>query len=248
MPRGATREGHMATLNNLNSTSVDTARDIGNKARHGTQTLSAKAQKRGQQISRRARSGLQKAQIGITVGSTLLQSLLHYNERKARQNQRKVIHQAHHLRNALQDTLRPAWSKTEDVIQGGLETTQDALQKSMKNARERLTKAQKNLERLEKASRERLESGWSAVQDRVEEGSQQMRGMLTRAGSNAKGSRQTAQKRHKHSRRKRSRALFRLGLVIGLALALLYTPFTGAEARQRVRLFWEQARQSFAHN
>jgi len=232
----------MAARTDINSRGVDTARDIGEKTRHGAQTLSAQAQKSSQQVSRQTQSGLQKVQIAITVGSALLQSLLHSQERTARKSRRGATRQARHFRNAVQDTFQPTWSKTQDVIGEGLETTEVTLQKRVKRARKNLRKTQKNLKHLQKAAQENLESGWSAARDKWEEGSQQVSRNLTKVGSNAQGASKTIQKRYRHSQRKRARAraLFRWGLVIGFVLALLYTPITGAEIRHRIILFWKK--------
>jgi hypothetical protein len=41
-------------------------------------------------------------------------------------------------------------------------------------------------------------------------------------------------------RRQRRKFFFRLGLLTGLALALLYTPWPGSESRQRLADFWQE--------
>jgi hypothetical protein len=102
------------------------------------QTLAAQAQKSSQQVSRQTQSGLQKVQVGITVGSALFQRLLHSHEGKACKNRRRAIHQARRFQNIVQDTFQPTWSKAQDVIQVGLETTEVTLQRRMKRTRKNL--------------------------------------------------------------------------------------------------------------
>lgn len=47
---------------------------------------------------------------------------------------------------------------------------------------------------------------------------------------------------HLQTKRRRRRALFRIGLIAGAILALLYTPLSGAEIRQRLNAQWQQYR------
>jgi gas vesicle protein len=47
---------------------------------------------------------------------------------------------------------------------------------------------------------------------------------------------------HLQIKRRRRRALFRIGLIAGAILALLYTPLSGAEIRQRLNAQWQQYR------
>lgn len=249
----------MATLNNLKAAGTDAAKGIGEKARHGAHTASAQVQKGGEQAYERARLGLQRAQVAATVGSALLQGFLHSQERQARKNQRKLAHQADHARGVFEDRLQPAWAKTQEVLQVGREATQDTLQnawetsqhvleKRMKRARKQLRKTRKNLKHMQKAAQENLKSGWATTQDTVGEGSQLVSRSLMQLGSNAKDASKAVQKRYKHYQRKRTRArkLFRWGLVVGLILALLFAPASGAETRRRLAAFWEQYKQSLA--
>lgn len=259
----------MAKLNTLKSAGADTAKDIGEKVRHGAHTTSAHVQRGGEQAYEQARFGLQKAQVAVTIGTALLQGLLRLQEKQARKNAREAAHQARHARNTVQERLQPTWSKTQELLQEGRETAQDALQsswetsqralkKNAKRARKQLKKTQKNLKHMQKEVQENVESGlshvqenlksgWSATQDTVEEGSQQVLKRLTQVGSNARDTRKAMQKRYKHYQRKRARgrALFRWGLVMGFVLTLLFTPVAGAETRRRLMLFWERYKQYF---
>jgi ABC-type transporter Mla subunit MlaD len=258
----------MAKLNTLKSAGADTAKDIGEKVRHGAHTTSAHVQRGGEQAYEQARFGLQKAQVAVTIGTALLQGLLRLQEKQARKNAREATHQARHVRSTVQDRLQPTLSKTQELLQEGRETAQDTLQsgwetsqralkKNAKRARKRLKKTQKNLKHMQKAVQENVESGlsrvqenlksgWSATQDTVE-GSQQVLKRLTQVGSNARDTRKAMQKRYKHYQRKRARgrASFRWGLVMGFVLTLLFTPVAGAETRRHLMLFWERYKQYF---
>lgn len=250
----------MATLNNLNSKSADATEVVSTRGGYVAHTVSSQASKRGQQIYRQAQVGLAKAQIAAAVGIALLKGLLNNKEMKARKSQRR----ARHVQHAVQDKLQPVWSKTQDVIQAGrettqdlLETTQERLQKRAKHAQKDLKKARKRLKHMQKSAQKNLESGWStaqdglksgwsATQDKLGESSQQARKSMKQVSSNMKDARKTAQKRYKHYQHKRARArmLFRWGLVAGVVLALLFTPVTGLEARERIKQLWERYKQS----
>lgn len=247
----------MATLNNIKSTGMDAMKDASDKARHGVRTASVQVQKGGEQAYERARLGLQRAQVAATIGSALLQSFLHSQEKQARKNKHKLAHQARHAGGVLQDTLQPAWEKTQEVLQTGKDATQDTLQNawetsqhalkmSKKQARKQLKKTRKSLKRMQKAAQENLSSAWETTQDTVGEGSQRVSKGLAQIGSSVQDAGQAVQKRYKHARRKRARArsLFRWGLAIGLLLAVLFAPLSGAETRQRLAGYWERYKQS----
>lgn len=249
----------MATLNNVKSTGVETAKDMGKKTRSLVRTASARAQKGGEQTYQQTRRGLRRVQMATTVGGALLQGWLLYNKQRARKNQREATHQAQHMQHNAQKKLEPAWSKMQEVFLEGREVAQEMLEKQAKNASKQLKKAQKNVQHIQKAAQENvksglshmqegLESGWSTTQDILEEGSRQMQKGLTQLGANARDARKTVRKRYKHARRKRARArkVFRWGVVIGIVLAFLFTPVPGSEVRRRLMSFWQECRQYLA--
>ncbi len=41
-------------------------------------------------------------------------------------------------------------------------------------------------------------------------------------------------------KRRRAKMLFRLGLLVGVTLAFLYTPWPGADVRRRLSAWWQQ--------
>jgi hypothetical protein len=70
---------------------------------------------------------------------------------------------------------------------------------------------------------------------------------LQRVADNAKDVKEAMQEGYASYQRKRrrKRILFRIGLLAGVAMALLYTPLAGSDVRQRIAARWQQYRSYF---
>lgn len=246
----------MELLNHTRQTANDKTKEIKHKALAQTQYATAKAREESQQLYERAQITLRRATLLAAAGSALLQHFMRANEKKLRKQRRELAHKAAHWQERAQDTLHPAWTKTQHTLQDSAEATQNTLKTGLESIQENARKTQKNLQHMQKTARknlkkgwsstqESLEAGWSSVQDRVEEGSQQVLSNLAQVATSTKEAKKALQKRYKRHQLKRAwaRRLFRWGLVSGFLLALLFAPINGAETRKRIGRLWNQYKQ-----
>lgn len=183
-------------------------------------------------------SGWHFIQSLLGAGLALIQYALDYNNKKRRKQINKTARQLAYLQGNIQGRTQPIWSKTKHAVQMGMGTTQDMLTKNTKLARKNLKKAQKNLSKVQG----NIGTGLATTQKMWRQAGSQTSARLQQMGSNAKDLRGDIQQRYARHQRKRRRArvLFRLGLLAGVVTALLYAPFSGAEARQRLVERWTQ--------
>ncbi len=78
--------------------------------------------------------------------------------------------------------------------------------------------------------------GKSATQDAVDKASKKANASLAAAKSNVQDKLDDAQTARERKARRKANAqgLFRFGLIVGLVIALLYTPTPGAQIRQQL--------------
>jgi gas vesicle protein len=122
----------------------------------------------------------------------------------------------------------------------------------MKDANKKLKKARKNLKKLQGTLQDTVQTGLSQTQDVLLAGLGATQDVLgTSSKKTAKGL-QDAQKNvqdtqrslqtqleRRARRRKRGRTMFRLGLLAGFVVMVLYTPWPGSETRRQLVTFWQ---------
>ncbi len=86
-----------------------------------------------------------------------------------------------------------------------------------------------------------LLTGLEAAQDVLGKNSKRASKSLKKTQKNVKDTRDASQSKLelRARRRKRAKAMFRLGLVAGIVLMLLYAPWPGSETRRQLVEFWQ---------
>ena len=81
-----------------------------------------------------------------------------------------------------------------------------------------------------------MQTGLSRTQDVLGKNAKRAAKNLKKAQESLKGTRDTLQTKleRRARRRRRARTMFRLGLLTGIVLVLLYTPWPGSETRNRI--------------
>ncbi|MBE3558462.1 MAG: YtxH domain-containing protein [Ktedonobacteraceae bacterium] len=256
----------MVKLPTWNSTQADTIKESGDKARHKAQRTYTTARNAAQatyettrdtalrtyaNVQSNMQSTVRKASLAIAALLGLLQGQLSYNRKKRGRNWKKIRKQTQKnlrfLQGTVQDTIQPAWSKTQDAIQTGMGTAQALFTKQARSAQENLRKAQENLKAMQAALQENLSTGMTTAQTLLSRGSRQAQQNLSQAASSARDLGDTLQKQfvRYQRRRQRARTLFRWGLIAGIVVALLYTPVPGSEVRRRIAEQWQRYRSYF---
>ena len=202
-------------------------------------------------------SGVSKTWETLLVGLVAMQGLLkgwRQQKRTAKtlaRSQKKAQKNLKKVQRTVQKSLRSGVSTTQDALQTGLEVAQVALGQNVKRVNKNLKKAQKNLRKnlknLQGPLQENLQTGLSRTQDVLLTGldtTQDVLGKnakratknLKKAQANLKDTRDTLQTQleRRSKRRRRARTIFRLGLLTGIVLVLLYTPWPGSETRDRI--------------
>ncbi len=174
-------------------------------------------------------------------------------------------------KNTTLDILARARENAQSTLKTTRQATQGTLTKVQKNTKVGLTKVQRLLATgmgilaalfyenqrkgqdklkqaqvsLQKTATPMLEK----TQDVVVTSTMKASKSLQKAADNAKDIKESLQDRYAHyqQKRRRNRAFFRIGLLAGVVLALLYTPLTGSDVRQRIVQRWQQYRSSFGH-
>lgn len=233
----------MATLSELNRASTDKAKDVGGKVKDSTQKLYSNTK----DIARDKYADMQQVMLAnatqllalLSAGLALVDGWLKYRQQLASERLKQVSKSQAMVQDVVQDAVQenvmPAWKTAQTTLATGLSTAQDTLGK-------RARKVQKNLQDLQSSVQDSVGSGWSRTQDVVGKSTKQASEGLAQVASSAKDVTETVLDKYEQfqERRQRARTLFRWGLVIGVALAFLYTPQTGAEVRHRINQQWEQ--------
>jgi hypothetical protein len=202
-------------------------------------------------------SGASKTRETLLVGLGATQGLLKDWRRQKRmaknlaRAQKKAQKNLKKVQRTVQKSLQSGVSNTQDALQTGLGVAQVALERNVKRVNKNLKKAQKNLNKnlknLQGPLQENLQTGLSRTQDVLLAGldtTQDVLGKnakratknLKKAQENLKDKRDTLQTQlvRRARRRRRARTIFRLGLLTGIVLVLLYTPWPGSETRNRI--------------
>lgn len=190
-----------------------------------------------------AQTGADVAQGVSDKVSDLTQSLVPGRQRKAQKNGKLARKQLDRRQASLRSAIGSGVSAAQDALQSGIEYTQAALIKNPRQARKRLNKAQKNLKKVQSTLQERVESSLASTQKVWQQGTKQAQ----QAAINAREMRESWQRRKEQARRRaaRARTLFRWGVVVGIILALLYTPTAGSEVRRRIVEQFQKVRAMF---
>src|SRR5258708_1510913 len=152
------------------------------------------------------------------------------------------------------DLMQTGLARTQDTVQTGLSTAQDAWQGNARRASKNLKKAQKKMKRSLASMQDSVQSGLEQTQDVLQSGLSKAQGVLSAGRKNVKragkglqsatGSLKDAQGNVQQQfaryarRRRRAKGLFRLGLLTGLMLVLLYSPWPGSGTRRPLLEEW----------
>jgi hypothetical protein len=196
-------------------------------------------------------SGLDKTQHTIIDGWEKMQSWLHHLNPPVNRIELPTKSRRSILPLVSHNTL----SVLSDQQQKGLKKAQKRLDKQAVQAGERLTKvqqklgdslneAQNTLQNSIQIAKAKMMATLGTALDRGTRPANKVSRTLRQAGENVKELKETAQERHEQRVRKRRRArlMFRWGLIIGVVLALLYTPKPGVEIRTKLTELWHTYR------
>ncbi|RAQ96061.1 YtxH domain-containing protein [Thermogemmatispora tikiterensis] len=147
------------------------------------------------------------------------------------------------LLKRLRGGLRSTSGRVEDQLQQRRQALQRVWRGSRKPVKRSLEEAQREGGRLKNLLSEQfslllgaLAAGLGLLQVAVERSMRDARGRLERARGNLAEARIVWQQERERRarRRRRARLLFRIGLVVGIVLALLFAPRPGQETRRRL--------------
>src|SRR5579884_1255883 len=154
--------------------------------------------------------------------------------------------------STVQDTVSSGLSKAQDVLQSALGTTQDYVQSGQKQATKNLKKARKQAKKGLSSAQDTAQSSLARTQDvllagmglaqaLMEQQSKRASKGLKKAQKNLQSVGDSLQSRAARSsrHRKRGKFLFRVGLLTGLVMALLFTPWPGVEFRSHLVGLWQ---------
>ncbi len=156
----------------------------------------------------------------------------------------------------MQNSVQSGLEQTQDTLQGGLEIAQDTWEENVKRASKNLKKAQKKMKRSLASMQDSVQSGLEQTQDVLQSGLNKAQSVLSagrknvkRAGKglqsatgSLKGAQENVQQQFARyaKRRRRAKVLFRMGLLTGVVLVLLYAPWPGSDTRRQLRKWWQQ--------
>lgn len=248
----------MAKLKYLQNTSSGT-KDVNGKVKDLAQTTYEGARDIAQttyeSVQHNVKPVISKTQAAFLAGLGLAQGLIAYNQKKsrkdikwARKNMKKKQKQLQTLQSNIRENLGSGWLKALAMMQAGLGLAQIIAEKNKRDVSKNIKQAQKKARKNLKEVQGNLGSGWDKTQRIFGQSAKSVGKPLSQATESAKDMRDVAQKklaRYKR-RRRRARTIFRVGLLVGVILALLYAPFPGSEMRQRIASRVEQYRAKLA--
>ena len=259
---GYTAQDVKSKARGVAQSTASTVQDVSSRAKDVAQATASTVQDTVQ-------SGLTRTQKMLLVGLDLGQNLLRRNFRRrnlnkqAKKNLKKAQKNLSSLQGTLQESVLSGLAKTQEylsprqaALQTGLSVAQDVMSKNArsasKNLRRAQKKAQKNLSSLQGTLQESVQSSLAKTQDTLQSGlgtatdvlaktTKTASKNLKKVTSNVKDVQDSLQDRIEAYQRKRARAkfLFRMGLLAGIVLALLYTPWPGTQTRQQLAGYWQ---------
>ncbi len=217
-----------------NTDQYNSSTSVSDKVKGAAQSTAAAVQENVQSTAAKTRDVL-------FAGLDLAQAFLGQGNKEASKRAKKAKKQVAQAQDTLQDTM-----------QTSIAAAQEALSENVKRARKSLKRAQKNVSQLQDTLQDTMQASLSKTQDTLQSGVETAQDVLkkgavsagmglVKAGSKVKDVQDTVQNRLESARRRRRRArfLFRMGLLAGLAAALLYTPWPGTETRQKLAELWQ---------
>jgi uncharacterized protein YoxC len=146
----------------------------------------------------------------------------------------------------VEKNMRQGWNKTLTWLTLAISIVVPILQKNMQKAQENINNAQRTLEKIQGPLQSTVRSKLTKTSQTLGKGTSTARDSLKQATTRAKEMQLSWQERsiQRQLRRQRARRAFRWGIVLGIVVALLYSPIRGSEARQRISQAWQQ---SFAY-
>jgi len=143
----------------------------------------------------------------------------------------------------VEKSMKLGWDKTLTWLTIGVGIAGTLLQKNMQKAQKNLEQAQKKVQKVQGPLQSNVTSSLAKTSDIIGKSTNKATDSLKQATTKAKEMQeawqeQSAERQHK---RKRAKTVFRWGLIFGVALALLYSPMAGSEARQRLSKGWQQS-------
>ncbi len=201
-------------------------------------------------------TGLARTQDTVQTGLSTAQDAWQGNARRASKNLKKTQKKMKRGLASMQDSVQSGLEQTQDMLQGGLDIAQDAWQGNARRASKNLKKAQKKMKRSLASMQDSVQSGLEQTQDVLQSGLSKAQGVLSAGRKNVKragkglqsatGSLKDAQGNVQQQfaryarRRRRAKILFRLGLLTGVVLVLLYAPWPGSDTRRQLGEWWQQ--------
>src|SRR6266571_1422392 len=175
------------------------------------------------------------------------------NVKHASKSLKKVRKKIKPVVATMQDSMQAGLEQTQDALQSRLDVAQDAWAKNVKQAGKSLKKAQKKMKPALESVQDSIQSGLEQTQDVLQGGLGAAQVALgknvkrARKGiKKAKESLQAVQDSVQHElgtyarKRRVAKTLFRFGLLAGVVVALLYTPWPGSEIRHRLVVWWQR--------
>jgi hypothetical protein len=210
-------------------------------ARDATQTTRATTKNAAQSTYASARDAAQhtygnvqeKLHTGVDKASTTLSAILNLAgmllRRKQKQAEKATSKKARgpfsNFQKAIQNRINTGFEKASDTWTSGAEDVQSQFRKGAKEAQKNLAKTQR---------------GFSSAFDKANDdlihlGDKRARKSPSRA-TTAEGMRTSVQNGGA------GRTIFRVGLLTGVLLALLYTPIAGSDVRKQIAKKWDEYR------
>jgi hypothetical protein len=155
-------------------------------------------------------------------------------------------------KKATQDTRAKVQDskKAQNLLRAGVSIASAIgalLYENQRKAQKKLKQAQNRLKRTQTSLAKTTTPIVEKTQDVITTSKKKASSSLQKAAGNTKEAKESLQDWYAQYQRKRqrNRVLFRIGLLAGVALALFYTPLTGADVRQRIAEQWQRYRPYF---
>jgi hypothetical protein len=136
----------------------------------------------------------------------------------------------------LEKSMKLGWNKTLTWLAIATSIVVPFLQNNLQKAQNNLEKAQKNMQKIQGPLQQNVRSSLTKTSDVLGKSTSKATDNFKLATTRAKALQEAWQEQSAQRQRKRQRAkaIFRWGLIAGVALALLYSPIAGSEVRRRI--------------
>jgi ElaB/YqjD/DUF883 family membrane-anchored ribosome-binding protein len=181
-------------------------------------------------------ASLAKTKDLLSTGYDVAQEQLKRGKKQTEKGLKKAQKNMGSAQDTIQDKVQLALPLAQGLVGAGLGLAQVVMDRNLKRANKNLEKAQRNLKRVQGSVQDSVQSSFGAAQDVLSKGTQKAGESLTKVTDNVKDLQDSFQSRLELYQRRRARAkmLFRVGLVSGVVLALLFTPWPGSETRRQL--------------